>query len=40
MLSRFVGAALVLFAIGGFVLAGEYTGCDHRSTTPRTASRS
>ena len=26
MLSRFVGAALVMFAIGGFVLAGEYTG--------------
>ena len=26
MLSRFVGAALVMFAIGGFVMAGEYTG--------------
>ena len=26
MLSRFVGTALVMFAIGGFVLAGEYTG--------------
>ena len=26
MLSRFVGTALVMFVIGGFVLAGEYTG--------------
>ena len=26
MLSRFVGTALVMFVIGGFILAGEYTG--------------
>ena len=26
MLSRFVGAALVMCVLGGFILAGEYTG--------------